>query len=108
MRFYTSTGQSMKSLLVLILLMSSWAASADLVASRGGEVLRLEVDKPCAGTFIAEAVRDQYRAASSVIGKDHYRACWTAMKESRVVLVVYEDGDYGIVSLDELKNDPGV
>jgi hypothetical protein len=94
--------------LPLIAALMCGSAFADLVASRGGEVLRLDVSKPCAEKFVAEAVRDQYRAASSVIGKNHYRACWTPLKESKAALVMYDDGDYGVVPFGDLKNDPGV
>lgn len=83
------------------------AFANDMVVSDGGNYIRL-ADSPCSSaqvlSHLPEQVHSQFRAASAVLQGQSYAACWRVMGNAAVLL--YEDGDQGLVPLDDLK--PGL
>jgi hypothetical protein len=90
----------------LAALLTAGPAFADLVATEGADSLRLTTEK-CAAAYISAEVRGDYRAASAVVGGQSFKACWTWLKNG-AVLILYEDGAYGVLPLESFKNEPGV
>ncbi len=82
------------------------AFAEDLVARQGDDSVRLN-DAPCAsevvlGRLPVEA-REEYKAASAQLQGQSFSACWREM--GNVAHLIYEDGDQGIIPMQELKRE---
>lgn len=95
----------MKTLLVAALL-AAGPAVADVIARSGEDSVRL-TQSPCA---IAEhpafptGIPEVFRAASAVVSKQMYVACW-ALRSDGQVFIVYDDGDAGLIPAGMFKQD---
>jgi hypothetical protein len=76
----------------------------ELVARQGNDSVRLS-DAACKSDLVLARVepgaKDEYRAASAVFQGQNFVACWRMM--GSVAHLVYEDGDQGIIPMQELK-----
>jgi len=84
----------------------AFALADNLVARQGDDSVRLN-DAPCAseqvlGRLPVEA-RQEYKAASAQLQGQNFSACWREM--GSVAHLIYEDGDQGIIPLQELKRE---
>lgn len=99
----------MKSLVFAACIAASFAVSADMVAKNGDDTVVL-MDKPCPyGSvlrYIDEKHRDRFKKADTRVSGQRYFACWVEV--DGLVMLVYEDGDQGMVPLAMFKDSPGV
>jgi hypothetical protein len=95
----------MRTLLICAALVAAAPAFAqDLVARQGNDSVRLG-DKPCSSQLVLGRIQPQqaedYRQASAVVDGQTFQACWRSMGSA--ALLMYEDGDQGLIPLQELK-----
>jgi hypothetical protein len=80
-----------------------------MVARQGSDWVRI-TDAPCTNenvlSRIAPGAHKQFRAATSGISGAPFAACW--VPNGGAALLVYEDGDRGIIPLNEFKEDLGI
>lgn len=99
----------MRRLILAALLAASPAFAGDRVAKVGDDRIVL-MDKPCPYASVLRHIKEEYRArfkkADTRIGGKRYFACYVVVDD--LVMMVYEDGDQGIVPMSEFKDDPGV
>ena len=85
-------------------LVAGCAISGELVSHNGDDTIRL-VDEQCTSQSVLDQLqpelRPQFRAASVFLQGQAYAACWRATPTG--ALLIYEDGDQGIVPYDVLK-----
>jgi hypothetical protein len=91
-------------LLSLLMLLLPSAVMADWVANRGGESVRL-TERPCTNAAVLKLIdpgnRKHFMAGSAVVDGKPFAACW--LQAPYGALVVYEDGDMGVVPQGDLK-----
>lgn len=96
-------------LIALVLALVPLAANADFVAKQGDDRVRLS-EQPCTHeavlVHIDPKMRELYFNAWAHLSGHDYLACWTI--GSGRALMVYEDGDAGIIPAEDLKRDEGV
>ncbi|RYY80827.1 MAG: hypothetical protein EOO24_43110 [Comamonadaceae bacterium] len=98
----------MKAFAVYVAIAAAAAAapafSQELVARQGSDSVRLS-DAACQSELILARVEpgshEQYRAATAEFQGQNFVACWRAA--GGVAHLVYEDGDQGLIPLQELK-----
>lgn len=94
----------MRALLLVLLLVAFPASAGELVAKRGDDEVRL-FDSPCihGGTLgqIPPAMREQFHKATGRFNGQMFYGCWIPRGDMAVVL--WEDGDQGLIPLAELK-----
>jgi hypothetical protein len=96
----------MKAVAVVAVLAAFAAAPSfaeELVARQGSDSVRLS-DVACKSELVLSRVqeaRDEYKAASAQVQGQSFVACWRVM--GNVAHLVYEDGDQGIIPIQELK-----
>lgn len=78
----------------------------ELVARQGSDSVRLS-DSACSSELVLGRIeptaKDEYRAATAQFQGQNFVACWRVM--GNVAHLVYEDGDQGIIPIQELKPD---
>lgn len=83
---------------------SAAAQTTDLVAYQGTNAIRL-TDAACTDATVLERIdpdaRPYFRSAWATVNGKRYNACWGALPVA--VLLVYEDGDQGMVPLSALQ-----
>ena len=76
----------------------------ELIARQGDDSVRLS-ETACSSELVLRrlepAAADEYKAASAVFQGQRFTACWRIM--GNVAHLVYEDGDQGIIPVQELK-----
>jgi hypothetical protein len=76
----------------------------ELVARQGDDSVRLS-DSACTTPEVVNRLEpstaEEYKAASAVFQGQKFNACWRAV--GNVAHLVYEDGDQGIIPMQELK-----
>lgn len=80
-------------------------AMADMEArNEGGDVLRItrEPCPPAVLKVIPEGHRGVFRLALATVGGTTYRACW-ALRVDAMVMIVYDDGESGLVPIAMFK-----
>lgn len=98
----------MRAVAVCVALAAAVApALADgLVARQGDDSVRLS-ETACQSELVLARVdpgtAEEYRAATAVFQGQRFVACWRTM--GSVAHLVYEDGDQGIIPLQELKRE---
>lgn len=95
--------------LALLAALACPVAMADAVATNGKDSIRL-TQGACAPEVlrhIPEGYRGFFRSAPSMLGGKAWVACW-AHRTDGTILIVYEDGDQGIVPIGEFRDAPGV
>ena len=95
----------MKHVLIAALL-AAGPAMADVIARSGEDSVRL-TQNPCSITqhqAFPTGIPDVFRAASAVVGKQLYTACW-GLRADGVVFVIYEDGDVALIPVNHFKPD---
>ena len=97
----------MKTVLICAALVATTSAFAqDLVARQGNDSVRLG-DKPCASELVLGRLqpqqKEEYRQASAVVDGQTFQACWRPM--GAAAHLMYEDGDQGLIPLQDLKPD---
>ncbi len=80
------------------------ALAADMVASEGGDTVRL-AEAACTNTTVLDkvdpAMRPYLRAASAELQGHTFVGCWRPTAAG--AHLIYEDGDQGLVPLDNLR-----
>lgn len=93
----------MRALLLAAVLAAGPAIAGDLVARQGNDSVRL-TEAPCANELVLGRLEasqhEDFHAASAVFQGKQFLACWRAM--GNVAFLVYEDGDQGVIPLQEL------
>ena len=95
--------------LILAAFVAAAPAMAVPVARNGSDVVRL-LETPCVESvakLIRPEARERYRLARVNIGSQEWAACWSLRPDGLVVLV-YEDGDGGLIPANQFKDEPGV
>ena len=94
----------MKHLLLCAALVAVPALADDLVARQGDDSVRL-AETPCTSEQILAqlpaGMHGEFKAASAVVEGKTFAACWHAA--GNAAFLVYEDGDQGVIPMDELK-----
>lgn len=97
----------MKAFAVFAVLAAAVAAPAfsqELVARQGTDSVRLS-EAACQSELVLARVdagsQDEYKAATAEFQGQNFVACWRTM--GGVAHLVYEDGDQGVIPLQELK-----
>ncbi len=94
----------MRLLLLCAALAAGPVIAGDLVATQGGDTVRLQ-EGPCTSeqvlNLLEPTLRGEYKAASAVVEGHTFAGCWR--KNGNVAHLLYEDGDQGIVPLSTLK-----
>jgi hypothetical protein len=100
----------MKRLTLAAILVAAGPAFGDVVATIGGDSIRL-TGNPCTNETVLQHVpaeaRDKFMAASAIVGGHSFTGCWRPYRKGEVHLV-YEDGDEGIMPLAAFKSSPGI
>lgn len=81
--------------------------AGDMLASQNGDTVRL-TQKPCQPSVlrvIPEGMRGPFRAALVLFQGAKYHACW-AVRTDGMVLVVYADGDQGLIPISMFTMEP--
>ena len=80
------------------------AMAGELVSHNGDDTIRL-VDQECTSQLVLDQLqpesRPQFREASAFLQGQAFAACWRATPTG--ALLIYEDGDQGMVPFDALK-----
>jgi len=78
----------------------------DLVARQGNDSVRLS-EAACASELVLGRLEagqhEEFHAATAMFQGQSFVACWRAM--GNVAFLLYEDGDQGVIPLQELKPD---
>jgi hypothetical protein len=94
-------------LLCSVALLATPAIADEVVASKGGDSVRLS-DSQCSSDKVLEHVPPQFRPqmkdAVAMVGGQPFKACWAV--GGGMAHLVYEDGDHGMVPLSEFRK-PG-
>jgi hypothetical protein len=97
----------MRALIALALLATPVYAET-MVARQGNDQVAL-YDKPCEVAsvlrFIPENLRKTFRRADAQIGGQRWFACFRVVDRS--IHVIYEDGEQGVIPVEEFKESPG-
>jgi hypothetical protein len=98
----------MRPFLIACLMLAAPAFSQQMIAKQGDNAVRI-MDKPCVVAsvlmHIPEPHRKAFRKADAKIEGQRYFACWRLVEDK--VHLVYEDGDQGLISVSEFKEEPG-
>lgn len=93
---------------VILLLAACPIGATELVARQGDDEVRL-FESPCvhAGTLglIKPEAREKFKKAAGRFSGQMFYGCWRPVGDSAVL--VWEDGDQGIIPVTELKPDHG-
>jgi hypothetical protein len=95
----------MRSLLIAALI-AAGPATADVIARQGEDSVRL-THNPCTLTqhqAFPTGIPESFLSASAVVDKRMYVACW-AMRADGQVVVLYDDGDVGMVPATSFRQD---
>jgi hypothetical protein len=95
--------------LILAALVAAAPAMAVPVARNGSDVVRL-LEAPCIESIarlIKPEVRERYRLARATVEGQEWSACW-ALRPDGLVVLIYEDGDGGLIPAAQFKDEPGV
>jgi hypothetical protein len=97
----------MRSILLCAAVLAAAPAFADeLVASNGNDSVRLS-DAPCQNQQVLGQLEPKYhkefKAATAQLKGETFNACWHVLGQS--ALLLYEDGDQGLIPLAELKHE---
>lgn len=94
----------MKYLLLCAAVAAAPVFAQDLIARQGGDSVRLS-ESPCTSDVVLQQlpahVRADFKTASAVVEGKTFQACWRQAGEAAVLL--YEDGDQGVIPMTELK-----
>lgn len=97
----------MRTLLICAALAAAAPAFAqDLVARQGNDSVRL-ADTPCTSERVLGRLqpqqKEEYRQASATVDGQNFQACWRPM--GGAAHLMYEDGDQGLIPIQDLKPD---
>lgn len=100
----------MKAIFAIAALAVSQIATADLVYREGADTVRL-TDKPRANSEVLEKLPDYIKPmmlqATAILNGKTYAPCWVTYKRDSVFLA-YSDGDSGVISMRDFKDEPGI
>ncbi|HVZ46672.1 MAG TPA: hypothetical protein VHA82_22895 [Ramlibacter sp.] len=92
------------ALFVCAALVAAPVFADDLVARNGDDSVRLSEGK-CTSELVLARLEPQtqteYKAATAVVGGQQFQACWHVVGNSAHLM--YEDGDQGLIPLEDLK-----
>jgi hypothetical protein len=97
-------------LLILIAAFLCGPALADEMVARNGKDSVSLQQAACPAAVLAHippTSRDRFQAASAVVDDRSYVACW-ALRPDGLVILVYEDGDGGLIPATDFRRSPGV
>jgi len=94
--------------LALVAAIAAFAAAPtfaqDLIARQGDDSVRLS-EAACSSQLVLGRLEagqhEEFHAATAVFQGQNFVACWRAM--GNVAFLMYEDGDQGVIPLQELK-----
>jgi hypothetical protein len=93
-------------LLFAAALVAAPAFADDLVASNGNDSVRLS-DGPCRVEEVLKQLepkhQKEFKAATASLKGQTFAACWHEMGSA--ALLIYEDGDQGLIPLADLKHE---
>lgn len=99
----------MRTLILALAIVAVPAQAAELVARQGADEARI-FDAPCPHTaalaHLPEQDRSSYRQAIARFQGAVYPACWR--RRGGLVHMVYEDGDQGLIPVDQFTEQLGV
>lgn len=94
----------MKALILCAALAAAPAFADDLIARQGEDSVRLG-DAPCTSEQVLVRLQPQthedFRAATAVFQGRSFVACWRPV--GSMAVLIYEDGDQGIIPLADLR-----
>lgn len=94
----------MKAVVFCVALAAAPAFAQDLIARQGNDSVRLSEDA-CQSELVLNrlepAIAKEFRAASAEFQGQTYQACWRVM--GNAAYLIYEDGDQGVIPVQELK-----
>jgi hypothetical protein len=98
----------MRAFIAILLLLCAPLAHADAIARQGNDWVRLTA-RPCADPKVLAHIPDpkrqlDFRAATAHFQGQTYSGCWTPIPGGAGV--IYEDGDQGLIPLEDLKPAP--
>jgi hypothetical protein len=100
----------MRKLICAALLCAAGSSFANTMLARQGSDWVRVTDKPCTDqrvlSHLAPGAESRFMAASSIIGGAPFAACWTL--SGNMALIIFDDGDKGMIPLSEFKEDLGV
>lgn len=99
----------MRALILALALLCGPAIAEDAVARNGKDAIRI-TDAPCPASILAltpEGTRGFFRAAFAVLDGKSWDACWALLNDGRILLL-YSDGDQGMVSSQMFKPEAGI
>jgi nickel-dependent lactate racemase len=94
-----------KYLLGLLMALASipaFAGDIDYIARQGADTIVVHASIPCPAPIRAVATQHgapldaKFLAATATVDGQKYNGCWSRVGD--VVFVVYEDGDFGVIS----------
>jgi hypothetical protein len=92
-------------LLIAAALVAAPAFADDLVASNGNDSVRLS-DGPCKNEQVLKLLepkyQDKFKEATAKLNGQTFAACWHPLGSA--ALLLYEDGDQGLIPMTELKH----
>jgi len=92
------------ALLCAAALLAAPAMADELVASNGNDTVRL-TDNPCSNEQVLSFLKPQFhealREASAVVQGQMFKACW--ILDGHAAHLIYEDGDQGLIPLQDFK-----
>jgi hypothetical protein len=90
--------------LAVAALASAPTFAQDLIARQGNDSVRLS-EGACSSQLVLGRLEagqhEEFHAATAVFQGQSFVACWRAM--GNVAFLIYEDGDQGVIPLQELK-----
>jgi hypothetical protein len=93
-------------LLFAAALVAAPAFAEELVASNGSDSIRLS-DGPCRNEQVLKQLepkfQDRFRAATANLKGQTFAACWHPLGSA--ALLLYEDGDQGLIPMADLKHE---
>lgn len=101
----------MKAAALLLLAALAWPAHADRIARQGDSWVRVTA-LPCRTPAVVDAITAEgadpadFRAAAAHVGGQDFAGCWRPDFERREAVLIYEDGDGGLVPFSDLKQVP--
>jgi hypothetical protein len=98
----------MKALALALAVLCAPALAQDAVAHRGDDSVRI-TEAPCPTQvlkLLPEGTRGYFRAAFAIVDGKSFAGCWAARSDGMVVLM-YPDGDMGVLPLSDFEQAPG-
>lgn len=98
----------MRALVLILLLTTSFAVAGERVARQGDDEVHV-FDSPCVSIETLNRMQESDRAGWNKVqgrfGGQRYFGCWRPLGDASIG-ILWEDGDQGVIPLQELKPVP--